>query len=253
MQRRFGKHRAIIALTLAGLAMSLPGCVSARDTNAVAQSQAEAIGRLAVESAITNAALLDAMAALSSIRIERIASEVEMSIIIDLINPDASADHTGLEAMLAQPDMPSNPLAAQVRESRMTLDEARSWLSAYAEALQEPTGAKTRRRLLEALHPVVLARAESARLTAALRDRAESNGRLFADAHASALTLVGASTSDPSIDALLSAATESWKTLLLESIDDPEERAATERLLDSILDFTQLFQGQTQADTGANQ
>jgi hypothetical protein len=239
-------------ISLAGFALSAPGCVSARDTHAVASAQAQAIGRLAVESAITNAALIRATNALSSIRTERIASNVEAAILSELINPDGSAAHSELDAMLESAGSPSNPLARQVRESLMTSDEAHSWLTTYATALQSPDGANTRRRLLEALRPVVMARTEGAQLTEALRDRARSNALLMADAHASSLALIGASTSDPSLDALVDAAAASWKQLLLENMEDEDQRNATGRLLESILDFTEFTQI-TPAAAGAAQ
>ena len=240
MQRSFGRHRIFIALSALGLALSVPGCVSARDTHEVARSHAEAIGRLAIESAIANAALIHAIGALSSIRIELVVSDTEASIITDLIRPDGAADLATLDAIIEQSEIPLNPLATQVRESRMSVDVARSWLFTYAAALADPNDAVTRRRLLEVLRPVVTARSEAAALGAALRDRAASNDRLFADARASAHALLGASTSDPSIDALVQSAADSWMELLLESIDDPEQRAAAQRLLGSILDWSDM-------------
>jgi|GEM_PF-5177471 len=240
MQRKLKQHRGCAALVVAGLALCVPGCVSARDTKDVASTQAETIDRLAVESAITNAALLDATGALASIRIELIASGADASIIAELITPGGEPDHDRLDAQVAQAEPPTNPLAAQVREGRMTIEGVHAWLTAYAAALNSPQGASTRRRLLNDLTPVASVMTDSARLLAALRARAETSAGLFTEARASAGALLGAASSDPDIDALLDSATHTWATMLLDGIDDPEQRAAARHLFDSILDLTDI-------------
>ncbi|MCB9837968.1 MAG: hypothetical protein H6813_01385 [Phycisphaeraceae bacterium] len=221
----------IFALTALG------GCVSASDTGAVARAQAQAVERLAVESAVTNAALRSATNTLLMIRVERIASDAEQAIIADLLTAGGEPDHAALDAMLKLPQVPANPLATMVREARLTPDDAHAWLDTYAATWRATGAAPTRRRLLESLHPVALARDEAATLSAALRDRAESDADLFADASRSAHALTGAAQSDPDLDALYQAATDSWRELLLERIDSPEQRAAARRLLDSVLNL----------------
>jgi hypothetical protein len=235
MQR---SRRATAAIAAIILAAGLPGCVSARDTNAVARAQAQALDRLAVESVITSAALDAATGAISAIAVERAADRAQASIITTLISVAGEADHAALDAMIAGPQAPANPLAAQVRDGRMSADDAHSWLDTYAAALRDAGGTATRRRLLEALGPVIAARSEAAVLSTALRERARANARLFADARASASALVGASESDPSIDALLGAAYTQGIGALLDHIEDPDQRAAAQRLLAAIGDLT---------------
>jgi len=225
-------------LILAIWALTLTGCVSARDTNAVAQAQAEALDHLAVESALTNAALLHMTSAVAAIRVERAASDAEASIIADLLTSRGGADHAALDALLAQATPPSNPLAAQVREGRMTAGDAHDWLDTYAAAWSATDASTTRRRLLESIHAVQYTRNEGAAITAQLRERAESNARLFADARASSRALLGAAASDPTLDALATATAETWADLLLEHIDDPDQRAAAERLLRAVTDWS---------------
>lgn len=243
MQRRFRAQAAVAAIILAA---GLPGCVSARDTNAVARAQAQALDRLAVESVITSAALDAATGALSAIAVERAASRAESSIITTLISVAGEPDHAALDAMIAGPDAPTDPLSAQVRDGRMPAGDAHAWLDTYAAALRDAGGAATRRRLLESLGPVITARSEAAVLGAALRERAGANARLFADARASAATLVGASESDPTIDALLGSAYGQGMGILLDHIEDPDQRAAAERLLAAIGGLTDT------TNTGAN-
>ncbi len=250
MQQRFRLFQITAALAVAGMSIGIQGCVSASDTHAVAAMQAQAVDRLSVESAITNAALMNATGALLKIRVERAASDAETMIITDLIEPGGDADLAALDRLIAQGNTPSNPLVLQVREGRMDVADAQDWLRAYATALANPKGAATRRRLLESMYPVVAARHESAALNTALRHRAEANAMLFADARASAHTLLGAATSDPSIDALVEAAADSWQGLLLGSIEDEEQREAAERLLGSILGMNTK---PSTVSTGANQ
>lgn len=238
MHRRISLFRSASSIVVIGAALGSQGCVSASDTHDVIALHAEAVDRMSLESAITNAALINATSALLAVRIERIVSDAEEPIIVDLIEPSGEPDHAALDRMIAQVDTPRNPLALLVRETRMLPEDAHDWLSAYAAALALPDGAATRRRLLESLYPVVHARTEAAALNTALRERARRNAMLSADARASAHSLLGASTSDPSIEALVEAAAQSWQGLLLESIDDPKQRDAAERLLESILGFT---------------
>ncbi len=227
-------------LILAISAITLTGCVSARDTHDVALAQAEALDRLAIESALTNAALLHMTSAVAAIRVERAANDAEAQIITDLLTPSGEADHSALDALLNRTDHPANPLARQVRESRMTAGDAHDWLETYAAAWREPNASTTRRRLLEAIHAVQYTRDEGAQITALLRDRAESTAQLFADAGASSRALRSAATSDPTLDALASAAAESWSDLLLHSIDDPDQRTAAERLIRTITGLTEF-------------
>ena len=226
--------------TLAVAAITLTGCVGARDTHDVALAQAEALDRLAIESALTNAALLHMTGAVAAIRVERAASDAEAQIITDLLSPGGKADHAALDALLNQPDPPANPLARQVRESRMTASDAHDWLGAYAAAWREPNASTTRRRLLEAIHAVQYTRDEGAEITALVRDRAESTAQLFADAGASSRALRSAATSDPTLETLAGAAVDSWADLLLNNIDDPDQRAAAERLIRAVTGLTEF-------------
>ena len=89
-------------LILAISAITLTGCVSARDTHDVALAQAEALDRLAIESALTNAALLHMTSAVSAIRVERAASDAEAQIITERQLREAQLDGDPPRLLLLQ-------------------------------------------------------------------------------------------------------------------------------------------------------
>ncbi len=154
------------------------------------------------------------------------------------IASDSSAHPALLEADL-EAQAPSTALAAEVRDGRMTREDARRFLEDYSLAIRMHAGGEVRRKMLGRLDPVRKLDARTAALEQALEDRRAAVLRLLDELERSgdALERYAAHRLEPDA-AANSVARTIGPPLIASLVEEPARRAELQGALDALLAST---------------
>ncbi len=204
---RYPPAPSIILPALAFAALTLPACVDSAASGPVLAQQREAIVRLERSSAEDLAALRSLASSVLAARAERLLTDIEHRLIAEMLDDRA------------QPPADAQP-----------------WLVEYAALLRAGAPADTRRAPLRTLPEVLTMHETSSAILAALDARALETASLFGEALADNAALADAAGATVDLSAASrEAATELWRSAVLERIEDPAHRAAAQRLLSDVL------------------
>lgn len=213
----------------------LAGCLSPSAAEPVAQSTLR--HALAIQSAHAQdlAALRAATSTLLAIQRERLLTDLHIEFIARWTTADGEPDPESLDSALADHD-DAGALVNDIRLGRLSRDQAAALIADFcvAEALSNSRAA--RRAILAQLGAVVRHDADAAALLTALDARAAQTASLHNEllADAGAITLY--TTAEPALDDLSrAAAIELWTLAVTNSLNDPAQRAAAQRLLNQLL------------------
>ena len=217
------------------LPLALAGCLSPSAAEPVAQSTLR--HALAVQSAHTHdlLALRAATVTLLAIQRERLLTDLHIEFVARWTTAGAEPDLEALDTALADPN-DSAALVSDIRLGRLSRDDAAALIADFcvAEALSNARDA--RRELLAQLGPIVRHDADASALLTALDARAAQSASLHSEllADAGAITLY--TQSEPALDDLSrAAAIELWTLTVTNSLNDPAQRDAAQRLLHQLL------------------
>jgi len=222
-----------------GAALALPlvlaGCLSPSAAEPVAQSTLR--HALAVQSAHAQdlLALRAATTTLLAIQRERLLTDLHIEFVSRWTTAGGEPDPESLDNALADPDDDAS-LIADIRLGRLSRDQAAALIADFCVADALSNAHNARRELLAQLGPIVHHDAASASLLAALDARAAQAASLHNEllADAGAITLY--TQSEPALDDLSrAAAIELWTLAVTNSLNDPAQRAAAQRLLNQLL------------------
>ncbi|MBX3352265.1 MAG: hypothetical protein KF684_04970 [Phycisphaeraceae bacterium] len=204
---RYLTRSCLLAFPLLG---ALAGCVDPGANRPVLENQGAIIARLETSYAHDLAAVRSLASSLLDAQRERLVASIELDLVANTLDASGNAP-----------------------------DDARPWLADFAALLR--TGAPTElRRAALASHTSLRAFDDAAAaLLDALDARAAGIAALFTELRANHAALADAA--GASVDLSLAsreAATLVWRETVLAGIDDPDARAAAQRLLDRVLNPT---------------
>ncbi|MBL0927984.1 MAG: hypothetical protein IBJ11_10095 [Phycisphaerales bacterium] len=231
--------RCASAIVSRSLLLGLPalgGCAPPPAAIApVVASQKQAVAVLAESAALDHALLRTQAEHALGVQRTILAGRVHRDLLArGLLTPDGRPDADALERDLADPAQ-AGALPREIREGRMTREQARAWLADYALALRMADPAETRARLLGRLADVQRFDASARSLLAAFDRRAEETRRLFAELDNSGRALADFAAFRPDGPATARRAASLLAAELAARIDDPSRRAAAEELIRLIL------------------
>lgn len=222
-----------------GAALALPlvlaGCLSPSAAEPVAQSTLR--HALAVQSAHAQdlLALRAATVTLLAIQRERLLTDLHIEFIARWTTDGAEPDPESLDTALADPD-DNGALVADIRHGRLSRDDAAALIADFCVAEALSNFREARRALLAQLGPIVRHDADASAVLAALDARAAQAASLHNEllADAGAITLY--TQAEPALDDLSrAAAIELWTLAVTNSLNDPAQRYAAQRLLHQLL------------------
>lgn len=225
-------------LPLIGLSLCLTpaGCIAPPEAAIVSARQQDALARISHAWA-TDHALLDrhVRASLSARRTILLGGLHREVLARGYISPSGEPSRTAFEADLASGEPPS-ALSREVREGRLTLDQAVAYLNDYALTMRLSKPVPARDAMLARLEPVRIFDADARSLLAALEMRRGEVARLLADAEDSRLALHRTVTQSPLPDPRsVLADRNAWVLLIERAISDPERRRGAIELLDLLI------------------
>lgn len=221
--------------TAVALPLVLAGCLAPSAAEPVAQSTLR--HALAVQAAHAHdlLALRAATFTLLAIQRERLLTDLHIEFIARWTTAGAEPHLESLDTALADPDDDA-ALVADIRLGRLSRDDAAALISDFCVADALSNARDARRELLALLGPIVRHDADSSTLLTALDARAAQAASLHNEllADAGAITLY--TQSEPALDDISrAAAIELWTLTVTNSLNDPTQRDAAQRILHQLL------------------